>query len=120
MEMVGQLAGEHAFSQLFLERAGQAGFAEDGLGILVLDLGQKLVDQFIGEEFGGFRFLGLGCCAHWCGHGVAAYQERVRKAPKIAPFASYLHERVTAASPDGIPATVLWREIQAINESSSP
>lgn len=71
MEMVSQLAGEHAFSQLFLELTGQAGFAENGLGVLVLNLGQQLIDQFIRKEFGGFRFLGLCSCAHWCGHGVS-------------------------------------------------
>lgn len=32
---------------------------------------------------------------------------------KLAPFQTYLHERVEAARPDWIPATVLTREIQA-------
>ena len=59
----------------------------------------------------------LGCSVNTVrkyinGEAAPAYQERVRKAPKIAPFASYLHERITAAAPDWIPATVLWREIR--------
>lgn len=41
-----------------------------------------------------------------------AYQERVHRAPKVAPFAAYLQQRVAAAAPDWIPATVLWREIR--------
>lgn len=41
-----------------------------------------------------------------------AYQERARREPKVAPFATYLQQRVAAAAPDWIPATVLWREIR--------
>jgi transposase len=41
-----------------------------------------------------------------------AYQERVRREPKVAPFATYLQQRVAAAAPDWIAATVLWREIR--------
>jgi transposase len=32
----------------------------------------------------------------------------------VAPFEIYLRERIGAAAPDWIPATVLWREIQAM------
>ncbi len=41
-----------------------------------------------------------------------AYQERVCRELKIAPFAAYLQQCVAAAAPDWIPATVLWREIR--------
>jgi transposase len=40
------------------------------------------------------------------------YQHRVRRESKITPFETYLRERVAAAAPDWIPATVLWREIE--------
>jgi transposase len=46
------------------------------------------------------------------GEAAPAYQGRVRRQVKIAPFTAYLQERVAAAAPDWIPATVLWREIQ--------
>ena len=41
-----------------------------------------------------------------------AYQARERRESKLAPFGAYLQERVNAAAPDWIPATVLWREIR--------
>lgn len=40
------------------------------------------------------------------------YQERVPRESKVAPYAAYLQQRVAAAAPDWIPATVLWREIR--------
>jgi transposase len=39
------------------------------------------------------------------------YQERAARATKLEPFKDYLHERVEAAKPRWIPATVLQREI---------
>ena len=39
--------GQHALGQLFLELACEPGFSQNGSGILVLDLGQQLVNQFI-------------------------------------------------------------------------
>ena len=41
-----------------------------------------------------------------------AYQARAARKTLVAPFAPYLQERIDAAAPDWIPATVLWREIQ--------
>lgn len=40
------------------------------------------------------------------------YQRRPPKASKLAPFIPYLHERIEAARPHWIPATVLWREVR--------
>jgi transposase len=59
----------------------------------------------------------LGCAVNTVrkylnGEAPPAYQERVRRELKIAPFAAYLQQRVAAAAPDWIPATVLWREIR--------
>ena len=34
--------------------------------------------------------------------------------PILSPFEGYLRERIAAATPDWIPATVLWREIQSM------
>jgi hypothetical protein len=51
-----QLGIQHALGQLLLELAGQARFAENRLGVLVLDLGQQLIDQFIRKKLGRFRF----------------------------------------------------------------
>ena len=42
-----------------------------------------------------------------------AYSERPDRASKLDPFKTYLMERIAAAKPDWIPATVLFREIQA-------
>jgi len=41
------------------------------------------------------------------------YSERADRASKLDPFKPYLMERIAAAKPDWIPATVLFREIQA-------
>lgn len=41
------------------------------------------------------------------------YQRTVSKPSLLEPFKPYLHERMEAARPHWIPATVLWREIQA-------
>lgn len=59
----------------------------------------------------------LGCSVNTVrkylnGEAVPAYQGRVCRQAKITPFAAYLQQRVAAAAPDWIPATVLWREIQ--------
>lgn len=59
----------------------------------------------------------LGCAVNTVrkylnGEAPPAYQERVRRELKVAPFAAYLQQRVAAAAPDWIPATVLWREIR--------
>jgi transposase len=59
----------------------------------------------------------LGCAVNTVrkylnGEAPPAYQERMRREPKVAPFATYLQQRVAAAAPDWIPATVLWREIR--------
>ena len=39
------------------------------------------------------------------------HQRRQARPAKVAAFEEYLRQRVAAASPDWIPATVLWREI---------
>lgn len=41
------------------------------------------------------------------------YRARITRPSKLAPFESYLRERIAAAAPDWIPATVLWRELRA-------
>ena len=46
------------------------------------------------------------------GEVAPQYKHRVRRESKITPFEPYLRERVASASPDWIPATVLWREIE--------
>lgn len=40
------------------------------------------------------------------------YKERPERASKLDPFKPYLMQRISAAKPDWIPATVLFREIQ--------
>lgn len=42
-----------------------------------------------------------------------AYSERAERASKLDPFMTFLMERIAGAKPDWIPATVLFREIQA-------
>jgi transposase len=44
---------------------------------------------------------------------MPAYSPRPDRASKLAPYKPYLQERIAAARPDWIPATVLFREIQA-------
>ncbi len=39
------------------------------------------------------------------------YERKVKRETKLAPFEPYLRERVAAAKPLWIPATVLYREI---------
>lgn len=39
------------------------------------------------------------------------YRPRTTRPSKLAPFEDYLRERIAAAAPDWIPATVLWREL---------
>jgi transposase len=46
------------------------------------------------------------------GEVAPKYPLRVRRESRITPFETYLRERVAAAAPDWIPATVLWREIE--------
>lgn len=43
-----------------------------------------------------------------------AYSERAERGSKLDPFKTYLMERIAAAKPDWIPATVLFRELQAL------
>ncbi len=40
------------------------------------------------------------------------YRARLARPSKLAPFEPYLRERIAAAAPDWIPATVLWRELR--------
>jgi transposase len=59
----------------------------------------------------------LGCSVNTVrkylnGEAAPTYQERARRKSIVAPFAPYLQERINAAAPDWIPATVLWRGIQ--------
>lgn len=59
----------------------------------------------------------LGCSVNTVrkyleGEASPAYQERVPRESKVARYAAYLQQRVAAAMPDWIPATVLWREIR--------
>jgi hypothetical protein len=68
-QMMAQLGRQHALGQHFLELPGQAGFAENRLGILVLNLGEQLVDQLDGEWVRGFLFLWL-LGSHYVGHGT--------------------------------------------------
>lgn len=42
-----------------------------------------------------------------------SYSKRIDRLSKLDPFKAYLKERIDAAKPDWIPATVLFREIQA-------
>lgn len=42
-----------------------------------------------------------------------SYSKRTDRVSKLDPFKAYLKERIDAAKPDWIPATVLFREIQA-------
>lgn len=41
-----------------------------------------------------------------------AYAKRTPRASMLEPYVEYLRERVAAAAPDWIPATVLWRELR--------
>ena len=43
-----------------------------------------------------------------------AYSERAERGSKLDPFKTYLMERIAAAKPDWIPATVLFRELHAL------
>jgi hypothetical protein len=47
---MSQFGGEHALAQLLLELARQPGFAKYRLGILVRDLGQQLINQFVRKK----------------------------------------------------------------------
>jgi hypothetical protein len=71
IEVVGQFGCQHAFCQLLLELPRQARLAENRLGILVLDLGQQLIDQFIRKKRRRLWFLGFLRRAHCYGHGVS-------------------------------------------------
>jgi transposase len=42
-----------------------------------------------------------------------SYSAREARPTKLGPFEAYLRERIKAAEPDWIPATVLFREIKA-------
>jgi hypothetical protein len=68
---VGQFSRQHALDQLLLELARQTGFAENRLGILVLDVRQQLINQFIRKKLRRLRFLRLLGRAHHNGHGVS-------------------------------------------------
>src|SRR5471032_1284244 len=57
-------------SQHLFELASKTRFAKDRLGILVLNLGQQLVDQFNGERVRLFLFSGL-LSGHCVGHGTS-------------------------------------------------
>lgn len=46
------------------------------------------------------------------GQAQLAYPKRARRASMLEPYIDYLRERVAAAAPDWIPATVLWRELK--------
>ncbi len=48
------------------------------------------------------------------------YSERSARASKLDPFKPYLVQRVSAAKPDWIPATVLFREIQQQGFTGNP
>ena len=45
---------------------------------------------------------------------ISTYSQRDKKPSKLAPYKAYLLERIEAANPHWIPATVLLREIQAL------
>lgn len=47
-------------------------------------------------------------------NAVPSYPERAQRATKLDPHKAYLHERMEAAKPHWIPATVLLREIQEL------
>jgi len=58
----------------------------------------------------------VGCAVntvrrHLALEAVAKYERRVKRETKLGPYEAYLRERQTAAHPDWIPATVLYREI---------
>ena len=60
----------------------------------------------------------VGCAVNTVRSHLAAgqapkYERRVKRATKLAAFESYLRERQRMAYPAWIPATVLWREIEA-------
>jgi len=42
-----------------------------------------------------------------------SYSAREARPTKLGPYEAYLRERIKAAEPDWIPATVLFREIEA-------
>ena len=46
--------------------------------------------------------------------GPPQYPARAVRPTKLDPFRDYLKERVAAAHPQWIPATVLWREIRGL------
>ena len=59
----------------------------------------------------------LGCAVNTVrkyleGDAPPGYPMRERRQSKLAAFTDYLQQRVHAAAPDWIPATVLWREIR--------
>jgi transposase len=47
------------------------------------------------------------------GDGAAVRKPAVRRVEKLDPFKSYIVDRLKAAAPDLIPASVLFREVKA-------
>jgi hypothetical protein len=68
-QMMAQLGRQHALGQHLLQLSGQAVFAKDRLGVLVLNLGEQWVDKLDGERVCGFLLLGL-LGGHYVGHGT--------------------------------------------------
>ncbi len=69
-QVVIQFGGQHALCEQLLELARQAGLAQNRFGILVLDLGQQLVDQFDRDEARCFLFSWF-FGGHGIGHGIS-------------------------------------------------
>jgi hypothetical protein len=68
--VVAQFSRQHALREQLLELARQARLTQNRFGILVLDLGQQLVDQFDRNE--ARRFLLLWFFGGHCfGHGIS-------------------------------------------------
>jgi hypothetical protein len=68
--MVGEFGGQHALGQLLLQQPGQPRFAQNRFRILVLDLRQQLVNQFVWKQLWCVKFR-LRRLAHCVGHDVS-------------------------------------------------
>jgi hypothetical protein len=64
------VSSEHALCKQLLELARQAGLTQNRFSILVLDLGQQLIDQFDRDETRRFLLSWL-FGGHGIGHGIS-------------------------------------------------
>src|SRR5258708_31508487 len=78
--------------------AEQGGHLGGKSGVVALDVSRNTVRRYLRVE------------------GLPRYEREARPS-KLDPYTDYIEERVNAAAPDWIPATVLLRELRALGYS---